>query len=164
MKLCTDEAYDINSNKKWLVNEMSKRSNRKAKLKKMSFQERKPKAMKWVAEFDESKGNIIKRYRKTFKVDRLKAVDELQKLGVKLTKEQIDKEKRSVEVHKKQELNKKKKRKERKFQKQQQEIFDDFQDDQFFFIAGYTSGGAPYGVTWEEMGLLPYEEYDDEVL
>lgn len=37
-------------------------------------------------------------------------------------------------------------------------------DDQFFFIAGYTSGGAPYGVTREEMGLYPYEEYDDEVL
>lgn len=29
------------------------------------------------------------------------------------------------------------------------------QDDTFFFIAGYTSGGAPYGVTWEEMGLEP---------
>lgn len=25
------------------------------------------------------------------------------------------------------------------------------QDDTFFFIAGYTSGGAPYGVTWEEI-------------
>lgn len=25
------------------------------------------------------------------------------------------------------------------------------QGDRFFFIAGYTSGGAPYGITWEEM-------------
>ena len=32
------------------------------------------------------------------------------------------------------------------------------QDDRFFFIAGYTSGGAPYGVTWEEMGLKPWED------
>ena len=32
-----------------------------------------------------------------------------------------------------------------------------WQDDRFFFIAGYTSGGAPYGVTWEEMGLEPWE-------
>jgi hypothetical protein len=33
----------------------------------------------------------------------------------------------------------------------------------FFFIAGYTSGGAPYGVTWEEMGLEPYEsEFNGE--
>ena len=32
------------------------------------------------------------------------------------------------------------------------------QDDTFFHIAGYTSGGAPYGITWEEMGLEPLEE------
>ncbi len=31
------------------------------------------------------------------------------------------------------------------------------QDDRFFFIAGYTSGGAPYGVTWEEMGLKLFD-------
>ena len=29
----------------------------------------------------------------------------------------------------------------------------------FFFIAGHTPGGAPYGVTWEEMGLEPFDEY-----
>ena len=36
-----------------------------------------------------------------------------------------------------------------------------FSDDTFAFIAGYTSGGAAYGLTWEEMGIdqeLPYEE------
>lgn len=27
------------------------------------------------------------------------------------------------------------------------------QDDKFFFIAGYTSGGAPYGVSWEQMEM-----------
>lgn len=32
------------------------------------------------------------------------------------------------------------------------------QDDRFFFIDGYTSGGAPYGVTWDEMGLESYED------
>ena len=32
------------------------------------------------------------------------------------------------------------------------------QDDTFFFIAGYTSGGVPYGLTWEEMGLEPWED------
>ena len=37
------------------------------------------------------------------------------------------------------------------------------QDDCFYFIAGYTSGGAPYGITWEEArrdGLID-EENDD---
>ena len=35
------------------------------------------------------------------------------------------------------------------------------QDDTFYYIAGYTSGGEPYGVTWEEMGLEPYEDIED---
>ena len=43
--------------------------------------------------------------------------------------------------------------------KKQQSFYDRFpdSDDRFYFIAGYTSGGAPYGVTWEEMGLSPWE-------
>ncbi len=35
------------------------------------------------------------------------------------------------------------------------------QDDTFFYIAGYTSGGAPYGVTWEEMGLEPWQNLEE---
>ena len=34
-------------------------------------------------------------------------------------------------------------------------------DGTFAFIAGYTPGGAPYGVTWEEVGIdsdLPFDE------
>ena len=36
-------------------------------------------------------------------------------------------------------------------------------DDTFAYIAGYTSGGVPYGTTWEEMGIDPYMDYDDKV-
>ena len=36
------------------------------------------------------------------------------------------------------------------------------QDDTFFYIAGYTSGGAPYGVIWEEMGLKPWQALEEE--
>lgn len=28
--------------------------------------------------------------------------------------------------------------------------FCEIQDESFYFIAGYTSGGAPYGTTWEQ--------------
>ena len=35
------------------------------------------------------------------------------------------------------------------------------QDDRFFFIAGYTSGGAPYGITLEEMGLKPWDDLEE---
>ena len=34
------------------------------------------------------------------------------------------------------------------------------QDDRFFFIAGYTSGDAPYGITWERATVL-LKEIDD---
>ena len=36
------------------------------------------------------------------------------------------------------------------------------QDDTYFYIAGYTSGGAPYGVTWEEVGLEPWQDLEGE--
>ena len=49
------------------------------------------------------------------------------------------------------------KKKKLKKQQEQANALPDWQDDRFFFIAGYTSGGAPYGVTWEEMGLEPWE-------
>lgn len=49
------------------------------------------------------------------------------------------------------------------------EDFDDFMDDTFAFIAGYTAGGFPYGTTWEALGIdpaLPLEEkqrlYDEK--
>ena len=50
-----------------------------------------------------------------------------------------------------------------KEEKELQSFYDRFPDsnDEFFFIAGYTSGGAPYGVTWEQMGLSPWEQPDD---
>ena len=35
------------------------------------------------------------------------------------------------------------------------------QDETFFHIVGYTSGGAPYGVTWEEMGISSCEELEE---
>ena len=31
-------------------------------------------------------------------------------------------------------------------------------DETFAFIAGYTSGGAPYGVTWDEMEEIERRE------
>ena len=40
------------------------------------------------------------------------------------------------------------------------ELYEDC-DGRFAFIVGYTDGGAPYGVMWEEVGIdpgLPFEE------
>ena len=137
-----------------------KKGKGKAAKKAMKFAERKPKAEKWVAAYDGTLygEDIIKAYRKKFAVDRMKAVAELQMLGVSLTKEQIDREKAAVRAYQEAQRAKKAKRKRKREQKRMQKeglLFGEDQDDTFFYIAGYTSGGAPSGVTWEEMGLTP---------
>jgi hypothetical protein len=137
-----------------------KKGKGKAAKKAMKFAERKVKAEKWVAEYDGIPygGDIIKAYRKKFAVDRMKAVAELQMLGVSLTKEQIEREKAAVRAYQNIQRTKKAKRKKSREQKRIQKdnpVFHEDQDDMFYYIAGYTSGGAPYGVTWEEMELKP---------
>ena len=49
-----------------------------------------------------------------------------------------------------------KRKKNNKRNKQQFENFDEDSDGTFAYIAGYTIGGAPYGITWEEW------EFDEE--
>jgi len=44
--------------------------------------------------------------------------------------------------------------KERKKRERLQELYKD-SNDTFAYIAGYTSWGFPYGVTWEEIGEEP---------
>ena len=143
-----------------------KKGKGKAAKKAMKFAERKAKAEKWVSEYDGTPygGDIIKAYRKKFAVDCMKAVAELQMLGVSLTKEQIDREKAAVKAYQDIQRAKKAKRKRLREQKRMQKdipVFHEDQDETFYYIAGYTSGGAPYGVTWEEMGISPYTEDDD---
>jgi hypothetical protein len=137
-----------------------KKGKGKAAKKAMKFAERKAKAEKWVSEYDGTPygGDIIKAYRKKFAVDRMKAVAELQLLGVSLMKEQMDREKAAVKAY--QELQRAKKAKKKRLREQKRiqkdnPVFHEDQDDIFYYIAGYTSGGAPYGVTWEEMGMRP---------
>lgn len=144
---------------------MKKRKGKAAK-KAMKFAERKVKAEKWVAEYDGTPygGDIIKAYRKKFAVDRMKAVAELQMLGVSLTKEQIDREKAAVKAY--QDIQRAKKAKRKRLREQRRMQKNDIadyaeQDGTFYYIAGYTSGGAPYGITWEEMGMSPDMGDDD---
>lgn len=43
------------------------------------------------------------------------------------------------------------------------ELYGESCDDWFAFIAGYTSGGAPFGTTWEEMGIDPSLPFSEKV-
>jgi len=116
---------------------------------------RKRKAKTWIKSYAGT--DIVKDYRAHFKgVDVACAVRELQEIGYEFEQDYIKNVLRSEairinQVHKKKEA------------KQESERYNDFQDDNFFFIAGYTSGGAPYGVQWWEMGLEPWEDINGNV-
>ena len=142
-----------------------KKKKKKGKAAKRSLPQsvRLERAKKWLETY--SGENILKDYRKKFATDRMQTLQELQLLGLTFTEEQIAKEKRAVEARRQQELAKKRKRKLRRQEKKQggPHPVQMEQDDRFFFIAGYTSGGAPYGVTWAEMGLAPWQAPDDMV-
>ena len=44
-----------------------------------------------------------------------------------------------------------------------EDLYGDTCDDYFAYIAGYTSGGASYGTTWEEMGIDPSIPFSEKV-
>jgi hypothetical protein len=131
-------------------------------------------APKWIAEYDINihGENIIKAYRKHFHVEPICALQELQILEYPLTDEQIDKFHQTERNKVLQEQAKKRNRRAKLEEKREQrrlkksgmtnprDMFPN-SNDTFFYIAGYTSGGAPYGVTWAEMGLEPYENPDE---
>lgn len=131
-----------------------------AKKKRPSKEERKrirlQKGKQWLTTYNGSPKHMNKHYRERFHVDALTAARDLQELGVNYTQEQLDQIKRAEE----QRLRLRRMEKEAKEQKRLAELYDDC-DDQFAFIAGYTSGGAAYGLQWEDVGIdpgLPFEE------
>ena len=97
-----------------------------------------------------------KHYRERFHVDAVTAAKDLQELGVNYTQEQLDQIKQAEE----QRLRQRRMEREAKERERLAEMYEDC-DDRFSFIAGYTDGGAPFGVMWEEVGIdpgLPFEE------
>ena len=116
---------------------------------------RKRKAKTWIQTYAGT--DIVKDYRAHFKgVDVACAVRELQEIGYEFEQEYLKNVLRAEAVR----INQAHKRTEAKRETEQD---NEFQDDNFYFIAGHTSGGAPYGVQWWEMGLEPWEsELDDD--
>ena len=93
--------------------------------------------------------HIVKGYSNHFGVDKLCAVKELKLLGIEILEEYENQLRQSIEAIKKpKQLRKDKKEQELKSLTE----FDS--DENFAFIAGYTSGGFPYGITHEEMDKI----------
>ncbi|MCC5912563.1 MAG: hypothetical protein JJT76_19260 [Clostridiaceae bacterium] len=112
----------------------------------------------WISKYEGE--NIVRGYSKHFAVDKLCATKELQILGIHIDPEYIKQLKETLKGQEKA-------RKLLKLQKEQERASIKYSDsdDTFYYIAGYTCGGVPYGVTWEEMGMEPYGDediYEDE--
>ena len=114
------------------------------------------KARQWILTYNGTPKHMAKHYRKRFHVDITTAVRDLQDIGVEFTPEYLDAVKRSEEER----IRQKRLEKERKVQQEQDFLYED-SDDVYAFIAGYTGGGVPYGITWEELGLEPYASYEE---
>jgi len=110
--------------------------------KRMNRDSRLQAAKHWMPKYDGK--NIIRGYMKHFGVDFSTVAVELEMLGVKIDSKYVGKLKRDQE--------KQEESKERKRRKKQEEECDEFpeSDEYFYFIAGYTSNGVPFGISWEE--------------
>ena len=130
-------------------------NNQTPRRKRSSRQSRLAMASQWISNYQGN--NIIKGYSTCFGVDKLCAIKELQMLGVKISEER---KKQIVDAHEAMtELRKKKK--EDKDEKEDNYGMLFGSDENFSFIAGYTSGGMPYGTAREEPDEKITEEPDD---
>ncbi len=116
-------------------------NNKTPRRKRCSRQSRLVMAVQWLSNYQGS--NIIKGYSTHFGVDKLCAIKELKMLGVEISeerKQQITDAQNGLKALRK----KKKDDKEDSFGM----LFGS--NEHFSFIAGYTSGGLPYGIEWDE--------------
>jgi hypothetical protein len=99
-------------------------------------------APKWIGTYNGK--NLVRGYARHFSVDLICAITELRMIGCPVPEEYELAVKRSIADRS---LQKKKKR---EAAKAAVDALDDLSDGEFAFIAGYTSGGAPYGTPREE--------------
>ena len=132
---------------------MDQKKKKKAPTRTQKKESRIARARDWLPTYEGTK--VVRAYRNKFHVDTVCAVRELQEIGYKFGPGYVDNLLKAEAVR----IEQKRKKKE---DGQCSGEYNDWQNDRFYFIAGYTSGGAPYGITWEEMGLEPWEnEFDD---
>jgi hypothetical protein len=127
--------------------------------KRFNREQRLQSAKEWIPTYTGK--NLIKGYKKWFGVDFVCAIKEIKMLGYEVDpeyKKQILKQEEA-----KQKADEKRKAEEKR-KKAEEKHFNSDQNEDFYYIAGYTSGGAPYGITWEEYerDMKGKEEKDNE--
>ncbi len=139
--------------------DMAKRKKNKSlptRTKRMKRSQRLQSTKRWLNKFQGE--NVIRAYRKRYSVDWLSAIKELRILGVELDSIYVNKLQQTIEGKIKE--NHRSKLGKQKEDELLNNRYPD-SDENFYFIAVYTSGGMPYGITWEEAekeGLLEDEE------
>ncbi len=98
---------------------------------------------KWIQEY--TGNNIIRSYAKWYGVDPICAITELRLSGVSIPDEKLE----QAEAARKSKETAKRKQKERE-QREKDAYFGNDSDETYAYIAGHTSGGTAFGVTWEE--------------
>ena|SRR3990167_4543020 len=114
-----------------------KRQNLGPRRKRMRRESRLQSAKNWISTY--SGKNIILGYCKWFSVDLQCAINELKMLNVKLDEQYVN---HALKCQTGMIAARKKQRED--------------SDDTFYYIAGYTPGGAPFGATWEEMECVEF--------
>jgi len=104
-------------------------------------------AKSWLHKEKDQPGNIVRKYKKRYGLDWNCTFKELKMLGIQIEQKY---EKAVLQSIKNNPAKKK------KVEENKSEIECEFQDDNFAFIAGHTTAGFPYGITWEE-----WEKLDD---
>lgn len=129
-----------------------KKSNSTPRCKRFTKKQRLQAAQKFIDSY--TGNNIVKGYKKHFAVDQICAFNELEILGVHIEKDYKENVIKGIQA------NAERKRK-LKQEKLSQIENDEFSNEEFQYIAGYTSGGFPYGIRWDEVDengeLLPIE-------
>ena len=146
-----------------LLDKMGKRKKKKSlppRTKRMNRKQRLQTAPRWLSEYEGS--HLVRAYRKRYGVDWLCAVAELQLLGVKIDPEYVSQLQRTVQEQAKQKHEKRLERESAAADNERSERHR-YAEGDFYFVAGHTSNGAPYGITWKEarrQGLREDEEPD----
>lgn len=127
--------------------DMSTVNNQTPRRKRMQRQRRLQADRHWIPTY--TGRNIIKGYKNWFGVDLLCVIQELKALGIKLDDQYI---RQALKNNEHKSVMRQKKREETKKRETDALQFD--LDGNFYYIAGYTSGDFPYGITWEEAAEL----------
>ncbi|MGG7621279.1 hypothetical protein [Bacillus coreaensis] len=127
---------------------MGKKKKRKSNKKQfwgLPMADRKEIAKSWIETYDGD--NKVKAYSKMFGLNIKNSMKELRSLGVSISNEEKEYARRILEAKKQKS---EKKREKRRMNDLELEAYIE-SDETFAFIAGYTEGGAPYGITHEKM-------------